>query len=56
MATKIGIIGAGGMVNYHIAGFGQAGAEIVAIADMNKAAAQKIADAKGTSFAKNPLP
>ena len=47
MATKIGIIGAGGMVNYHIAGFGQAGAEIVAIADMNKAAAQKIADAKG---------
>ncbi|MCB1097088.1 MAG: Gfo/Idh/MocA family oxidoreductase, partial [Verrucomicrobiae bacterium] len=47
MATKIGIIGAGGMVNYHIAGFVQAGAEIVAIADMNMAAAQRIADANG---------
>ena len=32
------------MVGYHIAGFLQAGAEIVAIADMNEAAAQKIAD------------
>ena len=31
MATKVGIIGAGGMVGYHIQGFKQAGAEIVAI-------------------------
>ncbi len=44
MATKIGIIGAGGMVSYHIAGFRQAGAEILAIADLNKDAAQKVAD------------
>lgn len=45
MATKIGIIGAGGMVNYHLKGFLKAGAEIVAIADVNQAAAQKVADA-----------
>ncbi|MFA6322596.1 MAG: Gfo/Idh/MocA family oxidoreductase [Candidatus Buchananbacteria bacterium] len=33
MGIKIGIIGAGGMVPYHVAGFRQAGAEVVAIAD-----------------------
>ncbi len=33
MATKVGVIGAGGMLQYHAAGFKQAGAEIVAIAD-----------------------
>lgn len=44
MATKIGIIGAGGMVHYHISGFLKAGAEIVAIADMNEAAAKKVAE------------
>jgi len=47
MATKVGIIGAGGMVSYHIEGFKRAGAEIVAIADMNEAAAQKVADENG---------
>ena len=45
MATKIGIIGAGWMAAYHVAGFRSAGAEVVAIADMvapaAKAAAQK---------------
>jgi predicted dehydrogenase len=35
MAMKIGIIGAGGMASYHIPGFRSAGAEVVAIADMN---------------------
>jgi predicted dehydrogenase len=44
MATKVGIIGAGGMVGYHIQGFKQAGAEISAIADVNEEAAQKVAD------------
>jgi len=44
MATKVGIIGAGGMVSYHIQGFKQAGAEISAIADLNQEAAQKVAD------------
>ncbi len=43
MATKIGIIGAGGMLQYHAAGFRAAGAEIVAIADLNQAAAESAA-------------
>ncbi|MDR3228981.1 MAG: Gfo/Idh/MocA family oxidoreductase [Puniceicoccales bacterium] len=43
MSTKIGIIGAGGMSKYHAAGFRNAGAEIVAIADVNLAAAEKTA-------------
>ncbi len=47
MATKVGIIGAGGMVDYHIQGFKAGGAEILAIADLNKEAAQKVADANG---------
>lgn len=47
MATKVGIIGAGGMVSYHIDGFKAAGAEIIAIADVNQEAAQKTADAQG---------
>ena len=47
MSTKVGIIGAGGMVRYHIAGFKAANAEIVAIADVNKDAAQKTADLHG---------
>ena len=33
--TKIGIIGAGGMLRYHAAGFRSAGAEIVALCDVN---------------------
>ncbi|GHT57155.1 oxidoreductase [Spirochaetia bacterium] len=32
---KIGIVGAGGMANYHYDGFIRAGAEVVAMADMN---------------------
>lgn len=43
MSTKVGIIGAGGMAQYHIAGFRQAGADIVAIADMYEPAAQAAA-------------
>lgn len=43
MSIKIGIIGAGGMASYHAAGFRQAGAEIVALADVNLAAAEKTA-------------
>ena len=39
MATKVAIIGAGGMLQYHAAGFKEAGAEIVAICDMNSDAA-----------------
>jgi len=43
MATKIGIIGAGGMSGYHTEGFRAAGAEVVALADVNAAAAEKTA-------------
>ena len=53
MATKVGIIGAGGMVGYHIAGFKDAGAEIAAIADMNLEAAQKVAEENGYSHVIN---
>lgn len=35
MTIKIGIVGAGGMADYHISGFREAGAEVVAIADQN---------------------
>ncbi|MEO0415665.1 MAG: Gfo/Idh/MocA family oxidoreductase [Verrucomicrobiota bacterium] len=47
MATKVGIIGAGGMVSYHYDGFVKAGAEVVGIADVNVEAAQKVADERG---------
>ena len=46
MATKVGVIGAGGMLQYHAAGFKQAGAEIIAVADPAPGAAQKAATAK----------
>lgn len=39
MAIKVGVIGAGGMAHYHIAGFREAGAEVVAMADVNEEAA-----------------
>lgn len=42
---NIGIIGAGGMLAYHIKGFRKAGASIIALADMNHVAAKKAADA-----------
>jgi len=40
---RIGIVGAGGMVAYHIPGFRKGGAEVVAIADPNSTAAAKCA-------------
>jgi predicted dehydrogenase len=43
MSIKIGIIGAGGMTNYHIPGFMAGGAEVAAIADVNQAAARRVA-------------
>lgn len=44
MATKVGIIGAGGMLKYHAEGFRDGGAEIVAVADLNAEAAAKAAE------------
>jgi predicted dehydrogenase len=51
MATQVGIIGAGGMLQYHAAGFRQAHAEIVAIADPAPGAARKAADKWGVAHA-----
>lgn len=47
MAIKIGVIGAGGMAQYHVAGFRKAGAEVVAMADVNVEAATKSAESNG---------
>lgn len=47
MSIKIGIIGAGGMANYHIPGVRMGGAEVVAVADVYKPAAQAMADKYG---------
>ena len=44
---RIGIIGAGGMTAYHIRGFRRGGAEVVAIADPNRAAAERCAGKYG---------
>ncbi len=43
MSVKVGIIGAGGMAFYHIAGFRAAGAEVVGIADVRREAAEAAA-------------
>ncbi|WP_221029557.1 Gfo/Idh/MocA family protein [Actomonas aquatica] len=47
MSKKIAIIGAGGMAAYHINGFRSAGADVVAMADVNHAAAQATAAKHG---------
>jgi predicted dehydrogenase len=44
MSIKIGVVGAGGMLKYHAAGFRSAGAEIIAICDVNEEAAGKAAE------------
>jgi len=43
MSKKIGIIGAGGMLQYHAAGFRAGGADLIAICDMNESAAKTAA-------------
>ena len=43
MSIKVGVIGAGGMLQYHSAGFRLAGADIVAVADPALGAAAKAA-------------
>lgn len=49
MSKKIAIIGAGGMAAYHATGFRQAGAEIVALADVSQPAAERAAAKHGIS-------
>ena len=51
MAIKVGVIGAGGMLQYHAAGFRQAGAEIVAVADPAPGAAVKATEKWGIARA-----
>ncbi len=43
MTVKVGVVGAGGMADYHIKGFRNAGAEVVAIADQNTERAKALA-------------
>jgi len=43
MSIKVGLIGGGGMAAYHIEGFKKAGAEVIAIADMNEIIAKSMA-------------
>jgi len=45
MSVKVGVIGAGGMLKYHAAGFRQAGAEITSVADAAPGAAARAAKA-----------
>ncbi len=47
MSIKVGVIGAGGMLQHHAAGFRLAGAEILAVADPAPAAAAKAAQKWG---------
>ena len=49
MPTKVAIIGAGGMLQYHAAGFKESGAEIVSLVDMNEDAAKEAAKTWGIS-------
>ncbi len=43
MSKKLAIIGAGGMAGYHINGFRAAGADVIAMADLNPVAAERTA-------------
>ncbi len=47
MSMKIGIIGAGGMIEHHVAGFREAGAEITAVADVSGDAAKAAGEKYG---------
>jgi predicted dehydrogenase len=54
MTIKVGIIGAGGMLQYHAAGFQKAGAQIIAIADRNTVAAKQAGEKYGVTRVLNP--
>ncbi len=47
MPLKIGIVGAGGMASYHLEGFTRAGAEVIAMSDMNTNRAEAFASSRG---------
>jgi predicted dehydrogenase len=56
MSLKIGIVGAGGMARYHVAGFRSAGAEIVALADPSPEARSRAASIYGVPVTYEDLP
>ncbi len=56
MGLRIGIVGAGSMASYHIAGFRSAGAEIVAIADKSSEAAQRAGQTHGVEKTFSSVP
>ena len=56
MTTKIGIIGAGGMTRYHVAGFRTAGAEVVQIADRLGGSLYKLIRSDIKEFGKTDIP
>jgi predicted dehydrogenase len=47
MAIRVGLVGAGGMADYHIPGFRLGGAEVVAVADQNGERARALASKMG---------
>ena len=47
---KVGIIGAGGMAAYHIAGFRKAGAQVVGVCDVNLTKAESYAKENGIEY------
>ena len=49
MSFKVGIIGCGGIAGAHVDGYKANGAEVVAVTDMNPAAAEKMAQATGAA-------
>jgi predicted dehydrogenase len=51
MSVKIGVIGAGGMLQYHHAGFVQGGGEVVAVADLAPGAAAAASEKYGIAEA-----
>lgn len=52
---RVGLVGAGGMATYHIAGFREGGAEVVAVSDINLASAQACAKSNNISAAYSSL-
>jgi predicted dehydrogenase len=56
MSIKIGIVGAGGMADYHVRGFRAGGAEVVALADRRAEIGQKFASQQGIPGVFGSLP
>ena len=50
MALKIGLVGAGSMAQYHIAGYRRAGAEIAAVADRCGERGRALAQELGAAY------